>query len=131
MALGGSFDRRSDAGLGREPACSERAGRLQGIEQIADLGQGFLVLKLHERVGYDTAAAPAMDSLAMADQAANGDVEVHLTLAAQVADAAAIQAAAHRLQLLDDLHRADLWGAGDGAPGEGAHQQVNGIAVVA
>src|SRR5690606_37047157 len=53
--------------------------------------------------------------------------QVHLSLTPYVADAAAVQSASYRFQLLDDLHGADFRGAGDRAAGKGARQQTQGI----
>jgi len=55
-----------------------------------------------------------MDLPIFGDQRADGDRGVHMTVLAQVADAATVQRAAMRLELFDDLHCADLWGPGDG-----------------
>src|SRR5690606_2034120 len=57
------------------------------------------------------------------------DVHVHLSFTAYVADAAAIQAAPDRFKLFDDLHGTNLRGAGDGAAGEGAGEQAEGVLI--
>ncbi len=46
---------------------------------------------------------------------------------ADIADAAAIGAAARGLQLGDDLHGPDLRRPGDGAAGKGGAQQIDGV----
>src|SRR5690606_6622357 len=79
------------------------------------------------RVGDYAAAAPAVKMIILVHQAADGDIQVHLPLAADIADAAAIQAAADWLQLLDDLHGADFRCAGDRAAGKCIGQQAQSI----
>jgi hypothetical protein len=48
---------------------------------------------------------------------------------AEVAHGAGVQAALDRLDGVDDLHRADLRRADDGAGGEGGLEQVEGVFV--
>ena len=51
---------------------------------------------------------------------ADGDVEIHVAVEPDIADRPAVDAAALRLELFDDLHRAQLRRAGDGAARETA-----------
>ena len=68
-----------------------------------------------------------MELLVLDDGGADGDGGVHVAVPGQVADGAGVDAALDRLQLVDDLHGADLGRAGDGAGGEGGAQHVEGV----
>ena len=57
---------------------------------------------------------------------ADGDAGVERAVEAGVADGAGVRAAAHRLELVDELHRAHLGRARDGACREAGRQHVRG-----
>ncbi|KOF54095.1 hypothetical protein AD428_09230 [Achromobacter sp. DMS1] len=59
------------------------------------------------------------------DAGADGDGHVHFAAVAEVAGRAAVDAAAHGLELVDDLHGLDLGRAGERAGGEGRAQHVH------
>src|SRR4029077_18778860 len=61
-------------------------------------------------------------------QRADGDGVVHVPARAEVADRAAVEAAAHRLELVDDLHGAHLGGTHQRAGGGGGAEQVKRVA---
>src|SRR5690606_18934232 len=71
-------------------------------------------------------AAPGLDvELAVLDhRSADGDRGVHVAVPAEVTHRAAVDAALDRLQLVDDLHGADLGCAAQGAGGQGGAQHV-------
>ena len=70
---------------------------------------------------------PAVQTTRFGDQSANADAGIHPAMLAKIADAAAIGIAALGLQLFDDLHGADLGGAGDGATRETGAQQIDSL----
>src|SRR5688572_1054018 len=114
----------------RSGAClTGRAALLEELQHRRRLVESLLVLVLEARVGDDAAAGPEPDHAAGMHQRADRDVDVHAAVEAEVADGPAIDAAPLRLELLDDLHRAQLGRARDRAAGEAAAQQVDGIAI--
>src|SRR5687767_12605510 len=105
-----------------------RGALLQELQHRRRLVEGLLVLVFEARVGHDAAAGPEADHAARVDQRADRDVQVHAAVEADVADGPAINPAALRLQLLDDLHRAQLGRPGDRSARERAAQQVERVA---
>ena len=59
------------------------------------------------------------------DHGADGHVEVHISVQAQVADGPAVDVAHAGFQFVDDLHGPNLGAAGDGAPGKGGPQDIH------
>src|SRR5688572_16668956 len=101
-------DRLSELGL----------GDLDGLEQDAGLIDGLLILVARDAVVDDAAAGLDRSGLALHDQGPQRDAGVHIAGEVDVADGAGIRAAPLRLDLVDDLHGADLRGARDGPGGE-------------
>src|SRR5688500_16017017 len=79
---------------------------LQQPEHGGGLIEGFAILVVQPGIGNDAATGPETDDAFGINQRADGDVAVHRAVEADVADGAAIYAATVRLELLDDLHRA-------------------------
>lgn len=100
---------------------------LQRFQQYFHLGDGLLILGLPVGVSDDAATAPAADLAVLDQQAANGNGTVHLAAHVEIQERAAVEAAPGRLELIDDLHGADLRRTGDGAAGETAGDQVQRI----
>ena len=78
-------------------------------------------------VGDDAAADLQEEPVADAHQGADDDVEVEGALG-DPAERARVGPAAHRLELVDDLHAAHLGAAGDRAAGEHRPDEVDGVA---
>ena len=78
--------------------------------------------------GSESATMPpptdSVEAVAAHQRGADGDRQIQIAGGAQPAGRAGVGAAAHRLELFDDLHRAPLGGAGDRAAGEGRAQQL-------
>src|SRR5439155_27388028 len=75
-------------------------------------------------IGDDAAADVDVDLLWRRNHRADRDVELDVPIAGDVADRAAVGAAADGLELVDDLHGADLWRAGDAAAGESCSEKI-------
>src|SRR5919204_653579 len=96
-----------------------------------ELPQALLVLRRRVGVGDDPCAGlQERDPLVQGDRA-NCDARVQRPVRQGIADGARIWTAAVGFELGDDLHRANLWRARDGAGWEAGAQQVEGRDVVA
>src|SRR5882724_4473200 len=94
-------------GVGR--AARARAARdLDGGHDGAGLVVALLVLGLGDAVGDEPRARLHVDRVALRDERADRDGRVEVARVRDVADGAAVEVAAERLRLLDDLHGADL-----------------------
>ncbi len=71
-----------------------------------------------------------MQTARFGNQGANTDAGVHPAMLAEVADAAAVGVASLGLQLLDDLHGADLGRTCDGAARETGAQQIDSLPAI-
>ena len=91
---------------------------------MANLVLGFCVLGLFPRIRHQATTAPDVQSAGIGDQGTDGDGRIHMATHIDVAEATAVGAASIRLQFVDDLHGANLGGAGDRATGEGRFQQL-------
>ena len=78
-------------------------------------------------VGHDPRPRLQGDPPRLHHQRADGDAEVEVAAQVEVAERAAVEAARRRLQLVDQLHGADLRGAGERPRGEGRHQRVQRV----
>src|SRR5450759_4412543 len=107
-----------------------RRGLLQESQHRSRFVEVFLVFVLEPRVGDDAAAGPETDRAARVDQRADRDVQVHVAVASDIPDRAAIHASTGRLELPDDLHRAQLGRAGDRAARKAAAQQIERVAAL-
>src|ERR1700761_4664444 len=94
------------------------AGDLDRAEDRARLVHRLVPLVVRLRVDDGAAAGLHVHAAVLDHDGADVDRRVEVAVPAQVADRAAVAAALDRLELVDDLHRADLWGAGEGPGGE-------------
>src|SRR5207253_4810702 len=76
------------------------------------------------RVGNRAASGLHVQLSVLDDDGADVDRGVEVAVPGEVADGAAVAAALDRLELVDDLHRPHLRGAGQGAGGQGRAQHV-------
>src|SRR5690606_38764677 len=112
------------------PAASDLAveaglHQLRGAQHRARLVLGLLPLVLGNRVGDDARGSFDVERAVLDDRGADRDREVEVADERDVAAGAAVQAAPGRLELVDDLHRADLRRARQGAGREGRAQHVD------
>src|SRR5206468_1035579 len=84
------------------------ASHRDGTQHGARLVDRLLILQLGHRVGDETGAGLYIDRVAAADERADRDREIEVAGVADVADRAAVDRALVRLELVDDLHRANL-----------------------
>ena len=111
------------------------SGCAQASSMAARTAPALLSVSLHlglgVRVGHDP--APGLEvHLAVLDEArADVDAGVELARVGQVADGAAVGAALHGLDLVDDLHGADLGGARQRACGQRGAHRVHGADALA
>src|SRR5690554_2557173 len=91
---------------------------------MANLVQGFLVLRYDIGVGYQAATAPEVEPLAVRHGGAYGDGGVHLATYVDIAQATAVRPSAAGFEFFNDLHGAHLGCAGDRAAGKGGGEQV-------
>src|SRR3990167_5452336 len=80
-------------------------------EKSARLGDAFLMLVLGHRIRHDPGTGLDVHPAVLDDRSAEHDAGVHRPIGREIADAAGVDAALLDLQLVDDLHRADLWRA--------------------
>src|ERR1700736_1538661 len=104
--------------LGRE---FERAA------QYGALRHQLIVLKLRGTVGDDTAPGLIAVSIAAKDQRADRDGLVHIASLAEIAPRPAIKLAAHRLELIDQLHGAHLRSTDQSPCGKRGREQVESV----
>src|SRR5207253_1003733 len=91
---------------------------LHRLEHGLGLVHRLLVLAGGDRIGDDAGAGLDVKLAVLPDDGAQGDASVHVAGEVDVADGAAVGSAARRLDLVDDLHGADLGRAADGADRE-------------
>ena len=111
------------AGAGRRG----RGGQLDRPAQGRGLVLGLLELGLRHAPGHDPGARVDVRLAALEHGAADRDRGVQVAVVAEVAHGATIQAAALALGRRDQLHRADLGGAGERAGREHGAQRVQGV----
>src|SRR4029077_20748223 len=68
--------------------------------------------------------------LPVRDEGADNDARLHRSVGADPADGPGVRAAPDRLEALEDLHRPDLRGTGDGTARERRGEQVERVATV-
>src|SRR5881628_1027334 len=107
-----AFWRNSDCSSVISKALLDQLGR---ADQRARLRLGFSPFHLGHRVGDDASRGLHVQGLVLHDAGADRDRDVHVAGEAQVAAGAAVDAALDWLELVDDLHRADLRRAGQRA----------------
>src|SRR5215212_1190335 len=101
------------------------AGDLDGAEDRARLVHRLVVLVGRLRVGDGAAASLDVELAVLADDGPDVDRGVEVAVPGEVADGAAVPPALDLLQLVDDLHRPHLRGAGEGAGWERRAQHVH------
>src|SRR5688500_9855365 len=80
------------------------------------------------RVGDDPAARLDIGLAALEQDRTDGDAESEVAGEIEVADGPGIQAPPRWLELVDDLHRANLWRARHGAGRETRYQRIEPVA---
>ena len=90
------------------------------------LCDGFFVFVFGDGVGDDAGAGLDVEDAVAPDDGAEGDAGVHVAGEIEVADGAAVGAAAGGFEFVDDLHGADFGCAADGADGEADAEGVEG-----
>ena len=107
------------------PNCSW--ARSMARSRAAALFLRLSVLLRGHRVGDDAGAGLHVGHAVLDDHRADADAGVEVAAVAEVADGAGVGAAAHRLELVDDLHGAHLGGAAHGAGGERRLERVGRV----
>src|ERR1035438_8604985 len=102
------------------------ARAFDGADDGAGLVGAFDVLVFGDGVGDDAGAGLDVALLAIHVQGADGDAGIQIAGKIRIENRAAVDTAARGLQLLDDLHGADLGRAGERAGGEAGAEGVNG-----
>src|SRR2546425_4480465 len=96
----------------------------EGLRMSAELVERFAVLRLRVRVGDDAAAHREIGRLADDRRGADRDVPVDGAIPGDVADRARVDAAAVRLESLDDLHGPRLRRTRDRATGKRGPEEL-------
>src|SRR6185437_3531325 len=89
----------------------------------------LFLFALSDGVGDDAGAGLNVATFAVHEERADGDAGVEIAGEVGVDNRAAVDAAAGRLELFDDLHGANLGRAGERARGEAGAQSVDGCKV--
>src|SRR5215207_6546579 len=105
----------------------EADGLLGGPEQRLRLVDALGLLALGHAVINDAGARLDVPAAVLHEGGAQDDAGVHLTVRAEIADGAGIEAALVLLQLVDDLHRPDLRRTRDRAGGKARSQRIEGV----
>ena len=100
------------------------------VKRSARLGHRLVPLRGRVAAPRDAAADVEGQPPAVGHERPDEDARLHRAVGADPAERPRVRTAAHRLQLLEDLHRPDLGCAGDGAAGERRGQQVEGVPVL-
>src|SRR5690606_6916976 len=90
------------------------------------LVHGFLPFEGWHAIRHDPAAGLDVELAVLDHGGADGDGGVHVAVPANVAHGAAVDTALDRLQLIDDLHGANLGSATQGPGGQGGAQHIDG-----
>src|SRR5207245_2529687 len=112
----------------RVAATSERLRQADGLQHRARLVHTLAMLGRGIRVGDDPGPRLHVDAAAAEEREADRDRRVHRAREREVADGATVDPASHGLELLDDLHRADLGRAGERPRREGRAERVEAVA---
>src|ERR1022692_1603244 len=83
-------------------------GNTECAAQYRALSQELLILGLCRAVGDDAAAGLVAVHVVAKYQGANGDRLIHVAAPAEIANRAAVELPADRLEIVDDFHRAHL-----------------------
>src|SRR5437660_5992610 len=75
-------------------------------------------------IGHDARGGLHVKPAGFDHRGADGDGDIHVAVEAEVADRAAVDAAFHWLEFVDQLHRAHLRRAGDRAGGEARSEHI-------
>src|SRR5579862_1657643 len=98
-----------------------------GAEEGARLVENFLMLSRRAAIGDDAAACLHDHRLILDHGGAQHDAGIHAAIAGEITDRAAIEIAPLGLELVDDLHRAHLGRAREGAGRETGEQRVERV----
>src|SRR5207244_3989548 len=82
------------------------------------------------RIHHDAGARLHVRLAAGHDDGPDRDAEIEIAGEVEIADGPGVDASARWFQLLDDLHRAHLWRAGDGARGKTGDERIEPIAIL-
>ena len=91
--------------------------------------KGFLVFARGVGIGDDAGSDLVTETVAIADERADSDVERAFAVIAEPADGAAVDATRFFFEFADDLHGAFFRRAGDAAAGETGGHGLNGVGV--
>ncbi len=105
---------------------STESGAFDGADDGSGLVTALFVLGLGNGVGDDAGAGLNVALVTVEEEGADGDTAVEVAAEVGIDDGAAVDAAADGFHLLNDLHGADLGGAGEGAGGKAGAKGVNG-----
>jgi len=98
-----------------------------GLNHTASLVDGLLELAFWIGVSNDPGAGLEIEARALLKESPDGDAEIHVAGETEISHGSGVRSAAGVLQLLDDLHGADLRGTGDRARGEGGLEHVEHV----
>src|SRR5687767_9900791 len=102
----------------------------EGLEHGPRLGLGLTLLGGRIRIRHDAGARLDGGAAALEGHRTYGDAEIEVAPQVDVTQRAAVEAPARGLQLVDDLHGADLRRPRQGAGGEGRDQRVERVLAV-
>ena len=127
---GDSGRRRRPASSGGRRVRARGGGRGRELDRPAQrrgLVLGLLELALRDALGHDPRPGVDVRLAVLEHRAPDRDRGVEVAVVAEIAHGATIQAAPLALGGGDQLHRADLGGAGEGAGREHGAQRVEGV----
>src|SRR5690554_5685090 len=99
-------------------------GHGHGTEDRAALVHGFFPFEAGNGVCHHAGASLDVQGVVLDHRSADSDGGVHVAVERQVAHGAAVDAALHRFQLVNDFHGADFRGATESARWQGSAQYV-------
>ena len=102
-------------------------GQVGGAEQRPRFVDGLLIFGFGVAVGNHATAGLNIHGAVLDDRGAQHDAAVHIAVGCEIADAARIRPARIGLQLGNDLARANLGRAADGAGGKACEQRVDRV----
>src|SRR5438270_355216 len=96
----------------------------QSFDKTPRLGEGLLVLSFRYGIGNNPGAHCKVGQAAFAQGRPNYNRELAFTIKPQIAERAGVWPAGDRLKLINDLHGANFWRAGNAAAGETSGQRL-------
>src|ERR1043166_2196097 len=109
LSDGARGDARFPAQRRQEPGC---------------FGQRLFVFRHRRGIRHDTGTDVEVDRVAQANGCADEDAQLAFAIESKITKTTGVRPARHRLQLVDDLHRSDLWRARDAAPREAFCEEI-------